>query len=45
MPVAALGHWFRNDNPSSVDSLPAVLEVDSSSDLLDEHRGQALGSG
>jgi hypothetical protein len=38
MPVSAFGHWLGNDHPSGVDSLPTVLEVDSSSDLLDEHR-------
>lgn len=44
MPVSAFGHWLWNDDPSSVDCLPAVLEINSSGDFLDEHWGQSLGS-
>ena len=37
-------YGFREDNPSSIDSLKDTMEVDPSRDLFDEHRSHTLGT-
>jgi hypothetical protein len=44
VPVSAFGDWLRDHHTGSVDGLPAVLEIDPSGDLFDEHGGESLGS-
>ena len=42
MEILATSNWLRENHTGGVNSLPAILEIHTPSDLLDEHRGQTL---
>lgn len=42
--VSGLGNWGWDNNSSSIDGLPNIFSVNSSSDFLDQHRGKSIVS-